>query len=271
MSGPDAPISPDGRWWWDGTRWNAIAPHGVIPIHRRVPLRYAPDVEPPEFRARFGTILLLMGFVLTLPAMGAGTIFTMAIVTGQAPAWPTIAEGVAIFSVVLGFLGAWPLVGFLLAFGVRDGLRWVLLCLTCSGAVPAIFLGGLLVLGSPQLPATNLIDMEVGLAWMWLIPALGLLLMRVTHTGRPLPRAAAFLGMFGSAGRRRLPGVQTQPAQVVRALRYPLRVPGADFALPPDATDAVYASGGPVRVTYDLQRGRIETIEVGDIGANQPS
>jgi hypothetical protein len=257
-------ISADGRWWWDGARWNAIhGRHDVIAIHRRVPMQYTKDVEPPELRARFGAILLVIGFALTLPAMGAGTIFTMAIVTGQDPLWPTIAEGVAIFAVVLGLLGVWPLIGLLLGFGIRDGLRWVLLCLTLSGAVPAVFLGGLLVIGSPGLPATSFVDMEVGLAWMWLVPLLGLALMRATHAGKPLPAVATFAGMFGSAFRQRLPGVQTQTATVVRAMRYPLRVPGANFAMPPDAADAIYGSGGRVRVTYDLRSGRIDTIEVG--------
>lgn len=264
MSGPHALISPDGRWWWDGAAW--IPTHGrqlVIPIHRRIPLQYAREIEPPELRARFGAILLGIGFVLTLPAMGAGTIFTMAIVTGQDPLWPTAAEGVVAFAAVLGFLGSWPLIGFLLAFGLRDGLRWVLFCLTLSGAMPAVLLGGLLAIGSPGLPATDFIDMEVGLSWMWLLPLLGLVLMRATHTGRPLPRAATFAGMFGSAFRARLPGLQTHTASVARAVRYPLQVPGASFTMPREAADAVYGLGGPIRVTYDLQRGRIETIEVG--------
>lgn len=257
-------ISADGHWWWDGRRWQPIAVrHAVIEIHRRVPMEYAKDVEPPELRARIGTILVAMGFVLTLPAMGAGTVFTMAIVTGQDPLWPTVAEGLGIFAVVLGLLGIWPLIGLLLAFGIRDGLRWVLVCLSLSGAMPALVLGGLLAIGSPGLPASDFVDMEVGLAWMWLVPVLGLWLMRATHTGKPLPRASNFAGMFGSGFRQRLPGVQTRTAMVVHALRYPLRLPDASFAMPPDAADAIYGSGGPVRVTYDLQRGRIETIEVG--------
>lgn len=279
MSGPDALISPDGKWWWDGREWVPMhrdasaaqdldsgvrVPHTVIPIQRSVRLRYWPEVEPPELRARFGSILLLIGFVLTLPAAGTGTIFSMAVVTGQSPAWPTIGEGVLLFGIVLGFLGSWPLIGFLVAFGIRDGARWVLLCLTCSGAVPALLLGSLLVFGDPQANASDLIAMEVALSWMWALPVLGLVLLRATHTGRPLPPAKAFIRMFGSGWRRKLPGPQTQwSAMRVDSRRYPLRVPGADFALPPEAVDLVYAAGGRTRVTYDLQSGRIETIEVG--------
>jgi hypothetical protein len=70
--------------------------------------------------------------------------------------------------------------------------------------------------------------------------------------------------MFGSGWRQSLPGLQTQWAEMrVDTVRYPMRVPGADFALPPEAMNAVYAAGGRVRVAYDLRRGRIETIEVG--------
>jgi len=112
--------------------------------------------------------------------------------------------------------------------------------------------------------ASDLVGMEVALSWMWALPALGLVLLRATNTGRRLPRANAFLRMFGSAWRQRLPGLQTQWAELrTDSVRYPLRVPGADFALPPEAMDLVYAAGGRARVTYDLQRGRIETIEVG--------
>ena len=279
MSGPQALISPDGQHWWDGSQWvpihggarepegstqGAAAPHVVISIERRVPLRYSRDVEPPELRARFGSILLLMGFALTLPAAGTGTIFSMAIATGQLPAWPTIGEGALAFGIVLAFLGSWPLIGFLLAFGIRDGLRWVLLCFTCSGAVPGLFLGAILVIGDPHAKASDLVAMELALSWLWAVPLLGLVLLRATHTGRPLPPVRVLAGMFGSDWRRRLPGLQTQWAEVRSGrLRYPLRVPGGDFALPPDAADAIYAAGGRARVTYDLQRGRIETIEVG--------
>lgn len=279
MSTPQPLISPDGQWWWDGRQWvpmrrrasdpqkldlEAPVPHTVIPIQRSVRLRYWPDVEPPELRARFGSILLVMGFVLTLPAAGTGTIFSMAVVTGQSPAWPTLGEGILLFAIVLGFLGSWPLIGFLLAFGIRDGVRWVLLCLVCSGAAPALFLGSLLIVGAPHAMASDLVGMEVALSWMWALPVLGLVLLRATHTGRRLPPAKAFLRMFGSARRQRLPGLQTQWAEVRSdSVRYPLRVPGADFALPPEAMDLVYAAGGRARVTYDLQRGRIETIEVG--------
>jgi hypothetical protein len=279
MSGPEALISPDGQWWWDGSDWipthrgasepqdrdgERQVPHTVIQIHRSVRLKYRPEVEPKELRARFGSILLLIGFVLTLPAAGTGTLFSMAVATGQSPAWPTIGEGIIVFGIVLGFLGIWPLIGFLLAFGIRDGMRWVLLCLACSGAAPALFLGSLLIFGAPHAMASDLITMEVALAWMWALPALGLILLRATHTGRPLPPAGAFVRMFGSGWRQSLPGLQTQWAEMrVDTVRYPMRVPGADFALPPEAMNAVYAAGGRVRVAYDLRRGRIETIEVG--------
>ncbi|HEX9560457.1 MAG TPA: hypothetical protein VGA76_04425 [Candidatus Dormibacteraeota bacterium] len=282
MSGSQSLISPDGRWWWDGHRWvpmhrraaepdepgsDAAGPHRIISIQRSVSMKYSRDMEPPEIRARFGTVLGLMGFVLTLPAAGAGTLFSMAVATGQAPPWPTIGEGILIFAVVLGFLGSWPLIGFLVAFGIRDGLRWVFLCLVCSGAVPALFLGGLLIVGAPQANASDLVTMEVALSWLWALPAIGLWLLRATHTGRPLPPAKTFLSMFGSGWRRKLPGLQTQWGDVrPGVVRHPLRVPGADFALPPESMEAVYAAGGRARVTYDLQQGRIETIEVGSEG-----
>src|SRR6266851_1313937 len=221
MSGSQSLISPDGRWWWDGHRWvpmhrraaepdepgsDAAGPHRIISIQRSVSMKYSRDMEPPEIRARFGTVLGLMGFVLTLPAAGAGTLFSMAVATGQAPPWPTIGEGILIFAVVLGFLGSWPLIGFLVAFGIRDGLRWVFLCLVCSGAVPALFLGGLLIVGAPQANASDLVTMEVALSWLWALPAIGLWLLRATHTGRPLPPAKTFLSMFRSGWRRKLPG-----------------------------------------------------------------
>jgi hypothetical protein len=273
MGPPQPVISPDGQWWWDGRQWMPLglrdaraAPFpapAVIPIHRRVPLKYARDVEPPEIRARFGSILFAMGFFLTLPAMGTGTIFSMAIVTGQDPPWPTAGEGVFLFAVVLGLVGIWPLVGLLYGFGIRDGLRWVLLCLACSGAAPAIVLGGIMVIGARDAPASDLVEMEAALAWMWGLPALGLAWMRATGTGRPLPRLVNFLRMFGRSWREQLPGPQTQEAQIVASARYPLSVPGADFALPPEAAGAIHAIPGPVRVTYDLQQGRIETIEAG--------
>ena len=279
MSGPQALISPDGRWWWDGQRWVPLGGHTggvtdgaprpsrhlVIPIQRVVPRRYARDVEPPEIRARFGSVLLLMGFVLTLPAAGAGTIFSMAVATGQSPAWPTLGEGVVIYLAVLGFLGSWPLLGFLLGFGIRDGSRWVLLCMALSGAVPALSLGSLMVFADPGANASDFLTMELALAWMWALPTLGLVLVRAAGLGRPLPRLPAFLRMFGSAWRQSLPGVQTQWGEAVSGLgsRYELRVPGADFALPIEARAAVLGAGGRARVTYDLQRGRIETIEVG--------
>ena len=248
----------------DEAGFDAAIPHTIIPIHRSVPMRYSSGLEPPEIRARFGTILGLIGFVLTLPAAGAGTIFSMAVATGQAPPWPTSGEGILIFAAVLSFLGGAPLVGFLFAFGIRDGLRWVFLCLVGSGAVPALFLGGLLIVGAPHANASDLVTMEVALSWLWALPALGLWLLRATHTGRPLPPAKAFLGMFGSGWRRKLPGLQTQWGDVrPGVVRHPLRVPGADFALPPESIEAVYAAGGRARVTYDLQQGRIETIEVG--------
>ncbi len=246
---------------------DAAGPHRIISIQRSVSMKYSRDMEPPEIRARFGTVLGLMGFVLTLPAAGAGTLFSMAVATGQAPPWPTIGEGILIFAVVLGFLGSWPLIGFLVAFGIRDGLRWVFLCLVCSGAVPALFLGGLLIVGAPQANASDLVTMEVALSWLWALPAIGLWLLRATHTGRPLPPAKTFLSMFGSGWRRKLPGLQTQWGDVrPGVVRHPLRVPGADFALPPESMEAVYAAGGRARVTYDLQQGRIETIEVGSEG-----
>lgn len=256
MSDPQVLTSPYGQ--------QAPNPHITISIQRRVPLRYSRDVEPPELRARFGSILLLMGFVLTLPAAGTGTIFSMAVATGQSPAWPTIGEGAVAFGIVLGVLGGGPLIGLLLSFGIRDGLRWVLLCLTLSGAVPAIFLGGLMLIGAPGAPASEFLTMELALSWLWALPGLGLVLLRATHTGRPLPPVKVFVRMFGSGWRRSLPGLQTQWAEVLSgSLRYPLRVPGADFALPPDAADAIYSAGGRALVTYDLQRGWIETIEVG--------
>ena len=238
-------------------------PYEMIPIQHAVRHRLAPELEPPEYRARFGTVLFLMGFFLTLPAVGTGTIFSMAVATGQAPAWPTIGEGVFFFAVVLGLLGTWPLLGFVLAFGLRDGAGWVLFCLACSGVVPGLFLGGLLVIGEPRAPATDLITMEEALAWMWAAPLLGLLLLRVTHTGRRLPPVRAFARMLGSSWRESLPGVQTQWGEVrTGSVRYPLHVPGADFALPAEALGQLYGSAGAIRVTYDLQRGRIETIEV---------
>jgi hypothetical protein len=282
MSGSQSLISPDGRWWWDGHQWvpmhhraaepdepgsDAAVPHTIIPIQRSVPMKYSREMEPPEIRARFGTILGLMGFVLTLPAAGVGTVFSMAVATGQDPPWPTIGEGILIFAAVLGFFGSWPLIGFLVAFGIRDGLRWVFLCLVCSGAVPALFLGGLLIVGAPQANASDLVTIEVALSWLWALPALGLWLLRATHTGRPLPPAKTFLSMFGSGWKRKLPGLQTQWGDVrPGVVRHPLRVPGADFALPPESMEAVYAAGGRARVTYDLQQGRIETIEVGSGG-----
>ena len=238
-------------------------PYEVIPVQHAVRHRLAPELEPPEYRARFGTVLFLMGFVLTLPAMGAGTLFSMAIATGQAPVWPTIGEGIFAFAIVLGLLGIWPLLGFLLGFGLRDGARWVLFCLASSGVVPGLFLGGLLVFGEPHAPATDLITMEEALAWMWAVPLLGLLLLRATHTGRRLPPVRAFARMFGSSWRESLPAVQTQWGEVRPGLnRYPLHVPGADFVLPAEALGQLYGSAGAVRVTYDLQHGRIETIEV---------
>lgn len=234
----------------------------VIPVQHEVPHRLSP--QPPEIKARFGLGLLLIGFVLTLPGMFAGTLFSMAVATGQAPFWPTVGEGIVVFGIVLAFFGTFPLLGFLFFFGPLEGARWVLLCLVCSGTMPALFLGGLLVFGAPDMPAIDLVVMEVALAWMWALPLLGLALMRATHTGRPLPSRGAFLHMFGSRWRERLPGVQTQPAEVLLDLRrFPLRVPGAEFAIPAEAYGALFAQPGRVRVTYDLRRGRIETIEVG--------
>jgi len=287
MSGPGARISPDGQWWWDGRQWVAtqrqspqLSPDErwgwngqswvpvvamMIPIHRRVRLKYARDVEPPEIRARFGSILATAGFFLTLPAMGAGTIFSMAIATGQAPAWPTIGEGLIIFAIVLGLLGIWPLIGLLLSFGLRDGARWVLLCLTCSGLAPALVLGVLTLANSSNV-GTDLATVEAALAWMWALPALGLFLLRVTRTGRPLPPVSAFIRMLGSRWREDLPAMQTEWGEV-RTTRFRaqpvLSVPGADFAFPYELSDVLPGVGGRLRVTYELRAGRIETIEVG--------
>ncbi len=286
MSGPEARISPDGRWWWDGNRWIAtqrgspqLSPDErwawngaswvpvtpmVIPINRKVRLKYSRDVEPPEIRARFGLILATAGFVLTLPAMGTGTIFSMAIATGQAPAWPTIGEGVVLFAIVMALLGIWPLIGLLLSFGLRDGARWVLLVLTCSGLAPGLFLGVLTLANSSNV-GTDVATVELALAWMWALPAAGLFLLRITKTGRPLPPASAFFRMFGSRWREDLPGAQTTWGEV-RTARFSarpiLRVPGADFALPLELTGLLRV-GHRARVTYDLRAGRIETIEIG--------
>jgi len=238
----------------------------VIPIHRRVRLlKYSGDVEPAEIRARFGSILTVMGLVLTLPAMAAGTIFSMAIATGQSPVWPTIGEGIIIFAVVLGLLGAWPLGGLLFSFGLRDGVRWVLLILTCSGLAPALVLGLLTIISSSNL-GTDVATVELAVGWMWSLPLIGLLLLRVTRTGHPLPHASAFIRMFGSAWREKLPGVQTEWGEIratpFRARPF-LRVPGADFSVPPELIDLLPRVTGGIRVTYDLRAGRIETVEVG--------
>jgi hypothetical protein len=275
MSPPQTLISSDGQWWWDGQQWLPMrrgmveAPdvesqgaglHLVIPIHHPVARRYSP--EPAELRARYGSVLLIIGFVLSLPAMFVGTLFSMAVATGQAPAWPTIGEGVFFFLIVLGVLGGAPLFGMVLWFGVRDGARWVLLCLACSGVMPGLVLGGIFGFAAPQAPATDLITTEVAVAWMWALPAGALALTRVTRFGGPLPPAGAYLRMFGSGWRKKLPGLQTQWGEVA-ADGYRLRVPGAVFSMPVAARHAVLAAGGRARVTYDLQRGRIETIEVG--------
>jgi hypothetical protein len=197
--------------------------------------------------------------------MAAGTIFSMAIATGQLPAWPTIGEGVVAFAIVLALLGIWPLIGLLLSFGLRDGGRWVLLSATCSGLAPALFLG-VLTLASSSNVGKDIATVELALAWMWALPATGLFLLRITRTGRPLPPAAAFVRMFGSRWREDLPGVQTEWGEV-RTTRFSSRpilsVPGADFALPIELTDVPPGVGGRMRVTYDLRTGRIETIEVG--------
>lgn len=246
-------------------------PHQVISIRRVVPYRYARDVEPPEIRARFGSAMFLLGFGLTLPAAFVGTIFAMAVATGQSPPWPTIGEGAFFYLLVLGFFGIWPAIGYVLGFGILDGARWVLLCLTCSGAVPGIFLGGLMGIGARGAPASDFLTMEVALSWLWGLPAIGLVLLRATRTGRPLPPVKAFVRMFGSGWRRSLPGPQTQWAEVrAGTIRYPLRVPGAEFALPPEAAGAIYSAGGRARVTYDLKRGWIESIEVGPADAPSP-
>jgi len=287
MSGPEARISSDGQWWWNGRQW--IATQGgspqlspderwawnglswvpitpiVIPIHRRVRLKFSRDVEPPEIRARFGSILATAGFALTLPAMGAGTIFSLAIATGQAPAWPTIGEGIVAFAIVLALLGIWPLIGLFLSFGLRDGGRWVLLCLTSSGLAPALVLG-VLTLASSSNVGTDVATVELALAWMWALPATGLFLLRITRTGRPLPPASAFARMFGSRWKADLPGVQTDWGEV-RTTRFSARpilsVPGADFALPLELTEVLPGLEGRLRVTYDLRAGTIETVEVG--------
>ena len=259
-------ISPDGHWWWDGRLWQPIGGrHTVIPIQRRVPLRYARDVEPPEIRARFGAAMLAIGFALTLPGAFVGTIFSMAIATGQASLWPTLGEGAFFYLLVLGFFGVWPMIGFIAGFGLRDASRWILLTLSLSGAAPGLFLGGLMVMGEPGAPGSDLVQVETAVGWMWAIPALGLLLLRGVGVGRRLPPLRAFLRMFGSHWREALPGVRTEPGELIGniASRYRLRVPGADFALPVEAEAAILAAGGRARVTYDLRRGRIETIDVG--------
>jgi hypothetical protein len=264
-------ISPDGQWWWDGQHWNPtrrvrLSPE--IPIHRRLRLKYSRDVEPQEIRARFGALLTTAGFVLTLPAMGAGTIFSMAIATRQAPLWPTIGQGIVIFAVVLGFLGSWPLIGLLLGFGLRDGLRWVLLSLLLSGLVPGVSLGAL-TLATSENRAEDFATLELALAWLWAIPALGLVALRAMHTGRPLPRLAAFAGMFGSGWREKLPGLQTEWGEVAwrSTAGYVIRVPGADFWLPPE----LMGVSGPVKVMYDLRAGRVETVQVVDAASPQAS
>jgi hypothetical protein len=254
-------ISPDGKWWWDGQKWNPIQGVRVdveIPIHRAVGLKYSRDIEPEEVRARFGSLLTAAGFVLTLPAMGAGTIFSMAIATGQSPLWPTAGEGVAIFLVILGFLGSWPLLGLLLGFGLRDGLRWVALALLLSGVLPALVIGILAVASSGN-TFDQIASAELALSWMWALPALGLVALRATHTGRRLPRLRAFGRMFTRAWASELPGAQTQWGEIVPTSRgrYVLRVPGADFYIPPE----LWRTSGPMKVTYDLQTGRIETIQ----------
>ena len=260
-------ISADGQWWWDGEKWNptrGLRLGAEIPIHRAVGLKYSRDLEPEEVRARFGSILTVAGFLLTLPAIGAGTIFTMAIATGQSPMWPTLGEGVVIFLVILGFLGSWPLLGLLVGFGLRDGLRWVLLTLLLSGSVPAIGIGVLGVAASGN-TFDEIAAAEIGLAWMWALPALGLVALRATHTGRRLPRLRAFGRMFTRGWAAELPGPQTQWGEIVPAgRRSVLRVPGADFNVPPE----LWRASGPVKVTYDLQTGRIETVQAQVPGAS---
>ena len=256
-------VSPDGKWWWDGQRWNPTRQTGVsgpIQIQRKVRLRYSRDVEPEEVRARFGSILTAVGFLLTLPAMAVGTIFSMAIAVDGAPLWTSIGEGLAIMAGVLGVLGGAPLAGLCLGFGLRDGLRWVLLCLLLSGLIPAIFIGGLTAIASGN-TFNQFAEVMIVLGWMWAIPALGLVLLRASHIGRPLPHLAAFAGMFGNGWRHRLPGEKTEWGEILVAPTrggYQLRVPDADFWLPNELAGVT----GPVRVTYDLRAGTLETVEV---------
>ena len=44
---PGAPISPDGRWWWDGAAWQPMPPAGQPPPPTAPP---APGLAPPPYR-----------------------------------------------------------------------------------------------------------------------------------------------------------------------------------------------------------------------------
>src|SRR5262245_49816508 len=55
--GPPVQFSPDGRWWWDGTRWVAVVPQPAYPIATGSP---GPAFADAGGRAHLATVMLAL-------------------------------------------------------------------------------------------------------------------------------------------------------------------------------------------------------------------
>lgn len=119
MSGPPTPqtqLSPDGKWWWDGTRWSPVAPGTALAPGSAAVIPYAPSTN----GLAIASLVFGIGSWFVCPFVGGVVAVILGhVARGQIRRTGEAGGGLAMAGLILGYVH--------LAIAIVVAIIWVVL------------------------------------------------------------------------------------------------------------------------------------------------